>query len=290
MKREFSPWLKTMKRTIANYSYYTDFEKVYENIDKVKIELNMLNSLVNSKDIEAEFETLVRKYPTVLKCIPLLIAVRDDEISTYTDVVGEKTFKFNAQRPLDSEISEYKYFMRETGLFDLLRSHLVSNLVDYSTGVEVGLDSNGRKNRGGHLMEDLVEQSLIKSGFRRDVSYFKEMKLSAVEKTWSLDLSALSNQGKTEKRFDFVVKGRQTVYLIETNFYTSGGSKLNETARSYKTLALEMRDVVGAKFVWFTDGIGWISARNNLEETFDVLEDLYNINDINKGIMKKLFV
>ncbi len=290
MKREFSPWLKTMKKTIANYSYYTDFEKVYENIDKIKIELHMLNSLVNSKNIEAEFEALVRKYPSVLKCIPLLIAVRDDEISTYTDVVGEKTIKFNAQGPLDSEISEYKYFMRETGLFDLLRSHLVSNLVDYSTGVEVGLDSNGRKNRGGHLMEDLVEQSLIKAGFRRDVSYFKEMKLSAVQETWGLDLSSLSNKGKTEKRFDFVVKGKQMVYLIETNFYTSGGSKLNETARSYKTLALEMKDVVGAKFVWFTDGIGWISARNNLEETFDVLEDLYNINDINKGIMKKLFV
>lgn len=290
MKREFSPWLKTMKRTIANYSYYTDFEKVYENIDKVKIELHMLNSLVNSKNIETEFEALVRKYPSVLKCIPLLIAVRDDEISTYTDTVGEKTFKFNAQGPLDTEISEYKYFMRESGLFDLLKSHLVSNLVDYSTGVEVGLDSNGRKNRGGHLMEDLVEQALIKAGFRRDVSYFKEMQLSSVEKKWGLDLSALSNQGKTEKRFDFVVKGKELVYLIETNFYTSGGSKLNETARSYKTLALEMKDVVGAKFVWFTDGLGWISARHNLEETFDVLDDLYNINDINKGIMKSLFV
>lgn len=290
MNREFSPWLKTMKRTIASYSYYTDFEKVYENIDKIKIELHMLNSLVNSKNIEAEFEALVRKYPSVLKCIPLLIAVRDDEISTYTDTVGEKTFKFNAQSPLDTEISEYKYFMRESGLFDLLKSHLVSNLVDYSTGVEVGLDSNGRKNRGGHLMEDLVEQALIKAGFRRDVSFFKEMQLSVVEKKWNLDLSALSNQGKTEKRFDFVVKGKQQVYLIETNFYTSGGSKLNETARSYKTLALEMKDVVGAKFVWFTDGLGWISARHNLEETFDVLEDLYNINDINNGIMKKLFV
>lgn len=290
MKREFSPWLKTMKRTIANYSYYTDFDKVYENIDKVKIELNMLNSLVNSKNIEAEFEMLVRRYPSVLKCIPLLIAVRDDEISTYTDTVGEKTFNFRTHDILDAEISEYKYFMRESGLFDLLQSHLISNLVDYSTGVEVGLDSNGRKNRGGHLMEDLVEKALIQTGFRRDVSYFKEMQLSVVEKKWGLNLSALSNQGKTEKRFDFVVKGKDFVYLVETNFYTSGGSKLNETARSYKTLALEMKDVAGSKFVWFTDGLGWISARHNLEETFDVLEDLYNINDINNGIMKRLFV
>lgn len=199
MKREFSHWLKTMKRTIANYSYYTDFEKVYENIDKVKIELNMLNSLVNSKNIEAEFEMLVRKYPSVLKCIPLLIAVRDDEISTYTDTVGEKTFNFRAHDLLDAEISEYKYFMRESGLFDLLKGHLVSNLVDYSTGVEVGLDSNGRKNRGGHLMEDLVEQALIKTGFRRDVSYFKEMQLSTVEMKWGLNAFCVIEPGENGK-------------------------------------------------------------------------------------------
>lgn len=289
MKRDFSLWIKTMRRSIANYSYYTNFDKVYENVESMKIELNMLNSLVNSKNVEAEFEMLVRRYPSVLKCIPLLIAVRDDTI-TAVDSVGEKTFRFNEHNPIEEEISEYKYFMKETGLFDLLRSHLVSNLVDYSTGVEVGLDSNGRKNRGGHLMEELVEKALIKNGFRRDKTYFKEMYLSDVEKKWNLDLSALSNQGKAEKRFDFVVKGNEIVYLIETNFYTSSGSKLNETSRSYKTLALEMEDVRGAKFVWFTDGIGWISARHNLEETFDVMEDIYNINDINNGIMKKIFV
>lgn len=289
MKRNFSQWLKTMKRSIANYSYYTDFEKVYSNIESIKIELNMLNSLVHSNNVEDDFETLVRRYPSVLKCIPLLIGVRDYTI-TAVDSVGEKVFRFNEQDPLETKILEYKYFMRETGLFDLLRSHLVNNIVDYSTGVEVGLDSNGRKNRGGHLMEDLVEQALIKSGFHRDKNYYKEMYLSDVENRWGVNLSAISNQGKAEKRFDFVVKGNEAVYLIETNFYASGGSKLNETARSYKTLAMEMREVSGAKFVWFTDGIGWISARNNLEETFDVMKDIYNINDINNGIMKKVFV
>ena len=92
-----------------------------------------------------------------------------------------------------------------------------------------------------------------------------------------------------EKRFDFVVKTSNMIYGIETNFYGSGGSKLNETARSYKTLALETDTIDGFTFVWFTDGKGWTSARNNLEETFDVMEHIYNIKDLENGIINEVF-
>ena len=184
----------------------------------------------------------------------------------------------------------YKYFMRETGLFDLLEKHIVSNLFDYATGVETGLDSNGRKNRGGHLMEDLVEDFIQKAGFTKDVSYFKEMYIRKITDKWNIDLSAISNQGKMEKRFDFVVKTPNMIYGIETNFYGSGGSKLNETARSYKTLAWETEEIDGFTFVWFTDGKGWTSARNNLEETFDVMQHIYNIKDLENGIINKIMI
>ena len=107
---------------------------------------------------------------------------------------------------------------------------------------------------------------------------------------WDLNLSAISNQGKMEKRFDFVVKTDNMVYGIETNFYGSGGSKLNETARSYKTLAQEADSIQGFTFVWFTDGKGWASARHNLEETFDVMEHIYNINDLEHDIVGKVFI
>jgi len=180
-------------------------------------------------------------------------------------------------------------FMRKTGLFNLLENHLLSNLVDYVTGVETGLDSNGRKNRGGHLMENLVESYLQKSGLRKDETYFKEMKTGEIEDRWSLDLSALSNQGKTVKKFDFVVRTQSMVFGIETNFYSSSGSKLNETARSYKTIAMETNEIDGFSFVWFTDGKGWLSARNNLEETFDVMEHIYSIDDMENGIMERIF-
>ena len=284
--RDFNTWLSSFRYSIADFGYYIDFAKVYKNVDSVKIELNILNSLIGSRNIEYDFENLIAKYPETLKCIPILLAVREYEI--FAGENGEvKLYTFNKQI---NTIEDYKLFMRKTGLFDLLSNHIINNLCDYVTGVETGLDSNGRKNRGGHQMEDLVESYIQKAGFKRDVNYFKEMYVSEVSRKWNIDLSAVSNQGKMEKRWDFVVKTDNCIYLIETNFYGSGGSKLNETARSYKTIATEMKNVKGAKFVWFTDGAGWKSAARNLEETFDVLDDIYSINDMQNGIMKTLFI
>ena len=138
-------------------------------------------------------------------------------------------------------------------------------------------------------MEDLVESFIKKAGFKKGVNYFKEMYIHEITQKWGINLSAISNQGKMEKRFDYVVKTDKQIYVIETNFYGSGGSKLNETARSYKTLAQEVATIDGLTFIWFTDGSGWRSARNNLEETFDVMEHIYNINDMENGIIKEVF-
>lgn len=291
MSRDFNAWLSGFRDSIADYGYYIDFEKVHRNVDGIKVELNILNSLISSKNIEADFENLMRKYPEVLKCIPLLLAVRANEIYCQ-DENGGYLFQFDfGKYPPNSHAhyERYKYFMRETGLFDLLENHIVNNLVDYATGVETGLDSNGRKNRGGHLMEDLVESFIQKAGFVKGVNYFKEMYIHQITDKWNIDLSAISNQGKMEKRFDFVVKTPNMIYGIETNFYGSGGSKLNETARSYKTLAWETEEIDGFTFVWFTDGKGWTSARNNLEETFDVMQHIYNIKDLEDGVISEVF-
>lgn len=285
MSRNFNAWLSGFRDSIADYGYYIDFDKVHRNVDNVKVELNILNSLIGSNNIEMDFENLINKYPETLKCIPLLLAVRSNEIYAI-DSDGDYTYNF--KKP-NLSVEQYKIFMRKTGLFDLMKNHIVNNLVDYATGVETGLDSNGRKNRGGHLMENLVESFIQKAGFVKDESYFKEMYIHQITDKWGVDLSAISNQGKTEKRFDFVVKTSNMIYGIETNFYGSGGSKLNETARSYKILALETDTIDGFTFVWFTDGKGWTSARHNLEETFDVMEHVYNIKDLENGIITEVF-
>ncbi len=191
---------------------------------------------------------------------------------------------------MNYSVEQYKVFMHKTGLFDMVENHLVNNLVDYALGIETGLDSNGRKNRGGHQMENLVEKYIVAAGFVKDKNYFKEMYLKDIEKKWDIDLSALSNQGKAAKRFDFVIKTKDMIYGIETNFYSGGGSKLNETARSYKMLSQEADTIKRFTFVWFTDGIGWKSAKGNLRETFEVMDMIYNIDDMEHGIMDKIFL
>ena len=286
MKRNFAEWLLTFTDSIANYKYYIDFETIYKNAEIYKIELNMLNSLIGSKNIEQDFENLIHKYPEVLKCIPILLAVRQTEIIVLDDE-GNK-FEYNFKN-MNYNVEQYTVFMRETGLFDLLEKHLINNLYDYVLGVECGLNSNARKNRGGHLMENLVEKFIQRAGFTKDKTYFKEMYLQDIERRWKLDMSFISNKNQATKRFDFVIKTDKCIYGIETNFYASGGSKLNETARSYKMIAEEAKRVVGFEFVWFTDGMGWISARNNLRETFDNMEHIYNIADMKNGIMKEMF-
>ena len=283
--RNFDEWLSKFRPSISSYDYYIDFEKVIKNVDEIKVELNILNSLIGSKNIEDEFEKIVTKYPETLKCIPLLLAVRGNEIYAQDE---EGAFLYNFKQ-MNYSVEQYKVFMRKTGLFDMIANHIVNNLVDYALGIETGLDSNGRKNRGGHQMEDLVEKYIVAAGFEKNVDYFKEMYLKDIEAKWNIDLSALSNQGKAAKRFDFVIKTDKMIYAIETNFYASGGSKLNETARSYKTLALEANTIQGFTFVWFTDGKGWTSARNNLEETFDVMQHIYNIKDLEDGVISEVF-
>ena len=294
MSRNFAEWISNFEDSIASWKYYTDFDKVYNNANKIKKELNLLNSLIGSKNIEQDFKELVEEYPKVLRAIPILIAKRNDVIIV-KDATQDYYYNFKS---MNYSIEEYTMFMRKTGIFELLESHLIANLYDYVIGVEVGLDSNARKNRTGHAMEDLVESYIVKSGFVKDYNYYKELTTAKIKEKWNIDLTAIERKleevskdknKKAEKRFDYVVKTENQLYVIETNFYSGGGSKLNETARSYKMIQEEIQKVNNVTFVWFTDGKGWNSARNNLKETFDTMENIYNIVDMKNGIMNKIF-
>lgn len=283
--RDFNEWLSTMTDSIADWTYYVDFPKVYKNVNEIKIPLNIMNSLLGSKNIRSEFLELLDKYPEILKAIPIIVAKRLNDTILVKDV--EKDFHFKFKKPNYSP-EEYADFMEKSGVFDLLSNHLVANLFDYVTGVEVGMDTNGRKNRTGHTMENIVQSYLEQEGFVMGVNLYKEIYQNEVEQLFNVNLSAITNEGNTSKRFDFVIKRDSTVYLIETNFYSGGGSKLNETARSYKMITEEAKTIPNVEFVWFTDGQGWFQAKKNLRETFEVLPYLYNINDLKNGILKEL--
>lgn len=286
--RNFEEWLATFTDNINDWGYYISFDNVKKNTEPFIKELALLNTLRLSQDIDAAFTELIEEYPKVLKAIPLLLAVRGDTISITDE---DRRFDFNFKNPnYDSAL--YCEFMHKTGLFDLLQNQVLESLVDVGTGINIGLDSNARKNRGGHLMENLVEFYIKEAGFIKDETYFKEMYLEEVEKRWGYDLSAISAEGTTTKRFDFVVKpaGSSEVYICECNCYSSSGSKLNETARSFKQISIEASGIEHVHFVWFTDGAGWIKTKRNLKETYDVNDNIYNINDIKNGIMSNVFI
>ena len=277
-----------MINSIADWTYYTDFPKCYDHADKIKIELNILSSLIGSHNIEEDFKRLAERYPETLSALPILIAKREKEniIVKGTD----KDYSFNFKNP-NYSLDEYVMFLRRSGVFDLLEKHLVANLYDYVLGVEVGLDSNSRKNRTGETMEKLVESFLIDAGLEKNKSYFCQMKASDVKSRFGIDLSDIGKANttkKAEKKFDFVIYLKKHLYVCEVNFYSSKGSKLNETARSYKEIALELKGRNDVSFIWITDGQGWFSARNNLKETFNILDDIYNLNDLRNGILKTI--
>lgn len=308
MKREFSDIVNSLKTTIADYSYYTNFEKVFNNVDKFNVELNILNSLIGSNNIEIDFISIINKYPETLKVIPLLLAIRKLEV----EVIDGTKIIYNFKKRNVSD-KEYVKFMRNTGLFNLLENSKIKNLYDYITGVEVGLDSNARKNRTGTTMEKIVESFISKvSG----IEYHCEMTKTQIKEKYNINLDDLiignlnsetslddadklvldnlvvekvKKRNDAEKRFDFVVKTEKSIYLIETNFYGGGGSKLNETSRSFKSLANDIKNIDNVNFVWITDGIGWKDAIRNLKETYEVMDHFYTIEDLENNVLKELF-
>ncbi len=275
--RDFEKWFENFTDNIYTYKYFTDFDKVYKNIDNIKIELNILNSLIGNSNIEDDFKNLIKKYPQVLKCIPILLAIRQKDISL-NDYTGSKQIDFTLFKYSDIEI--YTKFMSETGLFNLLASSKIKCLVDYVTGIEVGLDCNARKNRTGIIMENIIENYIQQAGYIENKTYYKQVATNSFNMLFNIKLPTFE-LSHADKKFDFVIKNTNNkIFAIEVNFYNSKGSKLNETARSYKEIAFE--------FIWITDGSGWKYAKKNLADTFHNMEHIYNLKDVENGLFTNL--
>ena len=298
MKRKFDDVMNNLKKSITPGDFYVNFPKVYVNIKDYELHLNILNTLIGKEDIEREFIDLINKYPEVMQSIPILLATHEqkfDIISIPTfellksisenkfDIFEEKYISYNFKE-LNHSIEDYAVFLRTSGLFDLISNRKIKNLVDYALGIEVGLDSNARKSRSGKIMELLVEEFLKLN----KIEYYSQIKYNDIDEKYGTKLCSIS---KSTKKFDFVFKSKYSndIIVMEVNFYGTSGSKPNETAKSY----IELNNVINSlndkiKFVWITDGLGWISSRLNLEDAYDKIEHLYTIKDLEDGILKKL--
>lgn len=264
-ENEFNIFMSQLKETNQTLGFFCDFEKISQNVSNIEISLNILNYLLGKQNIEEAVNDIWKRDSSAFNVMDILIAVRDDGKKKVIDSLGDCVLL----KQLFTSPDRVVEYLNETGLADLFRSNRIKDLVDYVFGIETGLDSNARKNRSGHIMEDTVQAILEETG----MTYRKEV--------YSSDYPALSEVlGEDEKRFDFVVETPTKVYLIEVNFYSGGGSKLNEVARAYSDIAPKINSVDGFEFVWITDGIGWKSAKNKLQEAFYIIPSVYNLTTI----------
>ena len=271
MADRFNDFMKPLKETHFSLKDYVDFPKVAANIEAISIKLNQLNYLIGQEDMAKAVKRLWEENPKVFSVLDILIAVRTKDKKKAIDENGN----IHLVSDYFTSPEQVTKFLNNTGLTDVFQKKQIKNLVDYVFGVEVGLDSNARKNRGGHIMEDLVASIFDKHG----ISYEQEVYYTEFPEI----VKAL---GADNKRFDFVVKSKDKIYLIEANIYTGGGSKLNEVARSYSELAPKINAGPGFEFIWITDGIGWESARNKLEEAFAHIPSVYNLTSIKEFISR----
>ena len=264
-QQEFDIFMSQLSETNATLGFWTDFEKIKGNVASIEIKLNTLNYLLGKEDLQAAVTELWNNDKRVFDMLQILIACRKRDKKKVINAKAEFVLLESYLTSLEGVIE----YLEGTGLAQIFKDKNVKNLVDYVFGVEVGLDSNARKNRSGDAMEDSVELVLKGCGMK----YRKEVYSSE----WPAITEAL---GTDKKRFDFVVEAENKIYLAEVNFYSGGGSKLNEVARAYTELAPKINAVKGFEFLWVTDGKGWESAKNKLQEAYFTIPSVYNLTTL----------
>lgn len=269
MNRDFNKFMSQLQETNQTLDFFCDFDKIESNVNDIKLSLCMLNSLIGTTDLRKSVEAIWKRDRTAFRVMDILIAVRSNGKKVILDSSGQCVVLDSLFTSVDG-VMEY---LEETGLADIFRQKKINDLVDYVFGIETGLDTNARKNRSGHVMEKMVANIFDKN----NISYRKEV----YSTEWQNLQFVL---GDDEKRFDFVIETTNKIYLIEVNFYSGGGSKLNEVARSYSEIAPKINSVLGFEFVWITDGIGWKSAKNKLQEAYNIIPNIYNLTSLDTFI------
>ncbi|GEM56492.1 type II deoxyribonuclease [Flavobacterium branchiophilum] len=273
------------EKGILLWDYFVNWEKVQKNIKVIEKELNLLNVLIGKENIEKEVFELIKEYPQVIKAFPFLIAFRDNKVSMLTDVTEflYKDYDFKHRIISDEDCEDLTTFFMQSGLGNLMKDKHIKNLVDYVTGVEVGLDSNGRKNRGGTMMEKIVETFVKNACEELGLLYMTQANAKKIKTQWDIEIQV----DKSSRNLDFAINKNGKLYFIECNFYGGGGSKLKSTATEYVKMN-EYWNAQNITFIWVTDGAGWKSTLKPLREYFDKADYLLNLEMLKKDCLKKI--
>ena len=283
----FEEITSSFKHKITQWDYFVNWEKVLQNIKPIEKELNLLNYLIGKQDLYNETVDLLLKYPETIKAIPLLLAIREKSLEVLIDTRKfiYRNFDFSKKNYNEDEIKTFADFILKSGLGELMQDKKIKNLVDYATGVEVGLDSNGRKNRGGTLMESIVEEFVSDASLDLNIEYMPQATAIKIKEEWNVDVKV----DKSSRIIDFAINKSGKLYFIECNFYGGGGSKLKSTATEYIRMN-EYWNKQGIEFIWITDGAGWKSTLKPLRKYYDKADYLLNLEMLRKGILKKILI
>jgi hypothetical protein len=283
MQKDFNNLITTFKSSIKTWDYFVNWKKVFANSSDLEITLNKLNYLLGKENLKDEFKKLYSSNPDIVKALPVLLAVRENKLEVFDKVTKNSEFFDFSGTEKDSE--KYYEFLEKSGLARLFQKDGVKNLVDYVMGVEVGLDSNGRKNRGGSLMEEIVESFISELCNKNGFEYLSQARATVIKSKWDVDVKV----DKSERSFDFAVFNpkNKKVKLFEVNFYNGGGSKLKAVCGEFRSLHTELKEQ-NIDFIWITDGLGWFTTKRPLEETYNHNEYVFNLNMLEAGILDKL--
>ena len=281
----FSEITSSFKEKITQWDYFVNWQKVFANIEPIEKELNLLNFLIGKENLEQEAYELIREYPSVIRAFPTLIAIRENSVDILIDTKNflYKTYNFGKKELSEQECLALAQFVIKSGIGEILKDKRVKNLLDYATGVEVGLDSNGRKNRGGTLMESLVEEFVSAISKEMNIPYMAQATAKKIEEQWGMPVEV----DKSSRQIDFALLNNDKLFFIECNFYGGGGSKLKSTATEYVQMNTYWNNQ-GIEFVWVTDGAGWKSTLKPLREYFDKADYLLNLEMLRNGVLEKI--
>lgn len=282
-------FMNSLSSTNRTPEYYVNWEKVNTNTQKYELELNTLNYLIGKKNIKEVAESLFSKQPELLKVIPILIATRDNLIDVLImDEDDTMDFYHVDFKNIDlKKLDVYMEFIEDSGILDFLKNKLTNNLVDFVYGVETGLDSNGRKYRSGKTMEDILERNVKKACSKLGYKSKAEATAKWIENNWGVTVPV----DQSKRRFDQAIfsEEQNKLYLIETNYYGGGGSKLKAVAGEFSTLNsfidTSKEDIT---FLWVTDGKGWLSSHIPLLEAFNEIRVILNLEMLKRDFLYDL--
>lgn len=283
MKKDFDHLVSTFRSSIKTWDYFVNWNKVFANSANFEIALNKLNYLLGKDDLRGEFYRLYESNPDIAKALPVLLAIRENNLEIYNKTSKElESYNFSGE---GGDVNKYFEFLDKSGLIKLFQRDGIKNLVDYVIGVEVGLDSNGRKNRGGTLMEEIVGLFLEDFCKQNSLKYIPHASPSKIKLKWNFDIVV----DKSERSFDFAIYNPQSnkIKLFETNFYNGGGSKLKAVCGEFRSLYDELKRQ-NIEFIWITDGLGWHTAKRPLEETYNHNNYVFNLSMLEDGALNEL--